>query len=64
MCQDTERISEALRNRHWREVGVGAQILRDLGISSIRLLSSTQRTFVGLAGFGIEIVATEALERQ
>jgi len=54
--------AEAARSRLWREVGLGAQILKDLGISSIRLLSSTQRTYVGLAGFGIEIVSTEALE--
>ena len=54
--------AEARRSRQWREVGLGAQILKDLGISSIRLLSSTQRTYVGLAGFGIEIVSTEALE--
>jgi 3,4-dihydroxy 2-butanone 4-phosphate synthase/GTP cyclohydrolase II len=36
--------------------------LRDLGISSIRLLSSTRHTYVGLAGFGIEIISTELLE--
>jgi 3,4-dihydroxy 2-butanone 4-phosphate synthase / GTP cyclohydrolase II len=52
--------SEAARTRHWREIGLGAQILKDLGVSSIRLLSSTQRTFVGLAGFGIEILSQEA----
>lgn len=38
-----------------REYGVGAQILRDLGISSIELLSSTQRTLVGLDSFGITV---------
>jgi 3,4-dihydroxy 2-butanone 4-phosphate synthase/GTP cyclohydrolase II len=54
--------SEAARTQQWREIGLGAQILKDLGVSSIRLLSSTQRTFVGLAGFGIEILATEALD--
>ncbi|MFG1427566.1 3,4-dihydroxy-2-butanone-4-phosphate synthase [Roseixanthobacter glucoisosaccharinicivorans] len=54
--------SELERDRHWREVGLGAQILRDLGIVSIRLLASKARTYVGLAGFGIEIVETEHLE--
>ena len=54
--------AEAARSRQWREVGLGAQILKDLGISSIRLLSSSHRIYVGLAGFGIEIVSTEALE--
>ncbi|MET3352258.1 UNVERIFIED_ORG: 3,4-dihydroxy 2-butanone 4-phosphate synthase/GTP cyclohydrolase II [Xanthobacter viscosus] len=54
--------SEIERDRHWREVGLGAQILRDLGIVSIRLLASKSRTYVGLAGFGIEIVDTESLD--
>jgi 3,4-dihydroxy 2-butanone 4-phosphate synthase/GTP cyclohydrolase II len=60
--EDEETASEAARHRQWREVGLGAQILRDLGISSIRHLSSSHRTYVGLAGFGIEIDKTEALE--
>jgi 3,4-dihydroxy 2-butanone 4-phosphate synthase / GTP cyclohydrolase II len=54
--------TEAARGRQWREIGLGAQILKDLGISSIRLLSSSKRTYVGVGGFGIEIVATDPLE--
>jgi 3,4-dihydroxy 2-butanone 4-phosphate synthase / GTP cyclohydrolase II len=54
--------SEVARSRQWREVGLGAQILKDLGISSIRLLSSAKLTYVGLAGFGIEIISTETLD--
>lgn len=54
--------TEAARSRQWREIGLGAQILRDLGISSIRLLASSHRTYVGLSGFGIEIEKTEPLE--
>ena len=54
--------SEIERSKQWREIGLGAQILRDLGISSIRLLATRSRTYVGLAGFGIEIAATETLE--
>ena len=57
-----ETGTEAARSRQWREIGLGAQILRDLGISSIRLLASSKRTYVGLGGFGIEIVDTEPLE--
>ena len=53
--------SDVARSRQWREVGLGAQILQDLGISSIRLLTSTKMTYVGLAGFGIEIAATELM---
>jgi 3,4-dihydroxy 2-butanone 4-phosphate synthase/GTP cyclohydrolase II len=57
-----DTASDAARIRQWREIGLGAQILKDLGISSIRLLASTQRTYVGLAGFGIKIVSTEVTE--
>jgi 3,4-dihydroxy 2-butanone 4-phosphate synthase/GTP cyclohydrolase II len=57
-----ETEAEAARTRQWREVGLGAQILKDLGVRSIRLLSSSQHTYVGLGGFGIEITATEGLE--
>jgi 3,4-dihydroxy 2-butanone 4-phosphate synthase/GTP cyclohydrolase II len=54
--------SDAAGSQQWRDVGLGAQILKDLGISSIKLLASSKRTYVGLGGFGIEIVDTEALE--
>jgi 3,4-dihydroxy 2-butanone 4-phosphate synthase/GTP cyclohydrolase II len=57
-----ETESEAARIRQWREIGLGAQILKDLGISSIRLVTSKKLTYVGLGGFGIEIVSTEAVD--
>jgi 3,4-dihydroxy 2-butanone 4-phosphate synthase/GTP cyclohydrolase II len=38
-----------------REYGVGAQILRDLGITKIELLSSTQRSLLGLESFGMTV---------
>jgi 3,4-dihydroxy 2-butanone 4-phosphate synthase/GTP cyclohydrolase II len=59
---DGDTDTDAARSRQWREVGLGAHILKDIGISSIRLLTSSKRTYVGLGGFGIEIVATETLE--
>jgi 3,4-dihydroxy 2-butanone 4-phosphate synthase/GTP cyclohydrolase II len=59
---ETVTDADAARSRQWREIGLGAQILKDLGISSIRLLTSSKRTYVGLGGFGIEIVATEPIE--
>ncbi len=37
-------------------VGLGAQILKDLGLETIRLLTNRPRPVVGLDGFGIEIV--------
>jgi len=54
--------SEVARSRQWREVGLGAQILKDLGITSIRLLTSAKLTYVGLGGFGIEIASTELID--
>jgi 3,4-dihydroxy 2-butanone 4-phosphate synthase/GTP cyclohydrolase II len=39
-----------------RDYGVGAQILRDLGISKIRLLSNNPKKRAGLIGYGLEIV--------
>jgi 3,4-dihydroxy 2-butanone 4-phosphate synthase/GTP cyclohydrolase II len=54
--------TEAARSQQWREIGLGAQILKDLGITSIRLLTSSRRTYVGLGGFGIEIATTEPID--
>ena len=50
--------SAAQRAQIWRDVGLGAQILRDLNVHSIRLITSSNRHYVGLAGFGIEIAET------
>lgn len=57
-----ESSAEADRNRQWREIGVGAQILRDLGVTSIRHLTSSTHDYKGLSGFGIEIVSNEQLD--
>jgi 3,4-dihydroxy 2-butanone 4-phosphate synthase/GTP cyclohydrolase II len=57
-----DTATDAARSRQWREIGLGAQILKDLKISSIRLLTSSKRTYVGIGGFGIEIVATEPID--
>jgi 3,4-dihydroxy 2-butanone 4-phosphate synthase/GTP cyclohydrolase II len=54
--------SDDARARQWREVGLGAQILRDLGVTSIRLRTNHPRTYVGLSGFGIEIASVEPIE--
>ncbi len=57
-----EAHEEALRREsEWREIGLGAQILRDLGISSIQLIASREKHYVGLEGFGIEIASTDII---
>jgi 3,4-dihydroxy 2-butanone 4-phosphate synthase/GTP cyclohydrolase II len=45
----------ATRQRDFREYGVGAQILRDLGLHKIRLLSNFPRNLVSLPGYGLEV---------
>ena len=39
-----------------RHYGIGAQILLDLGIKKMILLSNTQRTIIGFDGYGIDLV--------
>jgi 3,4-dihydroxy 2-butanone 4-phosphate synthase/GTP cyclohydrolase II len=39
-----------------RDFGIGAQILRDLGLSSLRVMTNNPRKLVGLEGYGLEIV--------
>jgi len=45
-----------------RDYGVGAQILRHLGITKLRLMSNNPRKRAGLLGYGIEIVDTVPIE--
>jgi 3,4-dihydroxy 2-butanone 4-phosphate synthase/GTP cyclohydrolase II len=45
-----------------RDYGVGAQILRNLGITKIRLISNNPKKRVGLMGYGLEIVEKISIE--
>jgi 3,4-dihydroxy 2-butanone 4-phosphate synthase / GTP cyclohydrolase II len=45
-----------------RDYGVGAQILLDLGVRDMILLSNTKRTIVGLEGYGLQVVGQRAIE--
>jgi 3,4-dihydroxy 2-butanone 4-phosphate synthase / GTP cyclohydrolase II len=53
--------SAGKRDRQWREVGIGAQILKDLGLSSIKLLTTHRLDYVGVGGFDIRLVGSELI---
>ena len=45
-----------------RDYGIGAQILRDLGVRTMRLLTNNPRKFVGLQGYGLAVSEAVPLE--
>ncbi|TCP31717.1 GTP cyclohydrolase II /3,4-dihydroxy-2-butanone 4-phosphate synthase [Scopulibacillus darangshiensis] len=47
-----------------RDYGIGAQILKDLGISKIRLLTNNPRKIAGLEGYGLEVIERVPIEMQ
>jgi len=62
VAEDQEDHAEAVvREEEWRHIGLGAQILKHLGLNSIVLLASKERHYVGLEGFGIQIARTEII---
>jgi 3,4-dihydroxy 2-butanone 4-phosphate synthase/GTP cyclohydrolase II len=50
--------------RMLRDYGIGAQILADLGVRDMILLSNTQRTIVGLEGYGLNVVGRRCIDPQ
>jgi len=53
-ADDEPELTNALLDS--REYGLGAQILKDLGVRSMRLLTNNQQTYHGLRGYGLTIV--------
>jgi 3,4-dihydroxy 2-butanone 4-phosphate synthase/GTP cyclohydrolase II len=45
-----------------RDYGIGAQILRDLGVSKMKLMSNNPKKRTGLMGYGLEIIENVAIE--
>jgi 3,4-dihydroxy 2-butanone 4-phosphate synthase/GTP cyclohydrolase II len=61
--KDTVEANEALGFKaDQRDYGIGAQILVELGIRRMRLMTNNPRKFVGLEGYGLEIVERVPLE--
>ncbi len=61
--RDTVQANEDLGFRgDERDYGVGAAILRDLGVRQMRLLTNNPKKRTGLAGYGLEVVETVPIE--
>jgi 3,4-dihydroxy 2-butanone 4-phosphate synthase/GTP cyclohydrolase II len=62
---DTVEANEALGYQpDLRDYGIGAQILVDLGLKNIRLLTNNPRKIVGLEGYGLQVVERLPLETE
>jgi 3,4-dihydroxy 2-butanone 4-phosphate synthase/GTP cyclohydrolase II len=60
--QDTVQANESLGFKpDLRDYGVGAQILADLGLSSVRIITNNPRKIVGLEGYGLSITGRVAM---
>jgi 3,4-dihydroxy 2-butanone 4-phosphate synthase/GTP cyclohydrolase II len=61
----TDRVRSMMQGEHFtpalRDYGVGAQILLDLGVRELILLSNTERTIVALEGYGLSVVERRAI---
>lgn len=57
-----KELGEGTQSAEQRDYGIGAQMLRDLGITKIRLITNHPKRRIGLIGYGLEIVENISLE--
>lgn len=67
----SDRVKKRIKGKHenkkpvmseLRDYGVGAQILADLGIGKMTLITNSNRPIVGLEGYGLEVVSRRSLD--
>jgi 3,4-dihydroxy 2-butanone 4-phosphate synthase/GTP cyclohydrolase II len=56
-----QRVTGEHRGGPLRDYGVGAQILLDLGVRDMILLSNTERTIIGLEGYGLNVIERRSI---
>jgi 3,4-dihydroxy 2-butanone 4-phosphate synthase/GTP cyclohydrolase II len=54
-AEETTHDAGPAQVHDWRELGVGAQILADLGVHTLRVLTNSLGKYVGLKGYGLEV---------
>jgi 3,4-dihydroxy 2-butanone 4-phosphate synthase/GTP cyclohydrolase II len=60
---DTVEANEALGFKaDLRDYGIGAQILRDVGVGKMRLMTNNPKKIIGLEGYGLQVVERVSLE--
>jgi 3,4-dihydroxy 2-butanone 4-phosphate synthase / GTP cyclohydrolase II len=63
--EDGHEINEKIGNgQDLREFGIGAQILKDLGINKMKLLTNNPRKIKGLKGYDLEVIETVPLQME
>ena len=59
--EDGGGLGMRARETGFREFGLGAQVLRNLGVRRIEVMTNNPRKIIGLEGFGIEVVGSVPL---